>query len=72
MLEEFGDILFALVNIGRFYDVEPETALTSTNHKFTRRFEYIEKRAEELNKPLEDMSLEEMDSYWNEAKQKGL
>lgn len=72
VLEEFGDILFALVNIGRFYDVEPETALTSTNHKFTRRFEYIEKRAEELNKPLEDMSLEEMDSYWNEAKQKGL
>jgi tetrapyrrole methylase family protein/MazG family protein len=72
ILAEFGDILFALVNIGRFYGVEPEEALSATNHKFKRRFEYIEKKADELNLNLEQMSLEEMDSYWDEAKSKGL
>ncbi|WP_191566528.1 nucleoside triphosphate pyrophosphohydrolase [Metabacillus idriensis] len=72
ILAEFGDILFAFVNIGRFYGIEPEEALTSTNHKFKRRFEFIEKKANEQNSSLEEMALEEMDSFWNEAKRKGL
>jgi len=72
ILAEFGDILFAFVNIGRFHGIEPEEALSATNHKFKRRFEFIEKKANEQNSSLEEMSLEEMDSYWDEAKQKGL
>ncbi|MBD1383177.1 bifunctional methyltransferase/pyrophosphohydrolase YabN [Metabacillus arenae] len=66
--EEYGDLLFALVNIGRFYSIEPEEALTATNNKFTRRFQYIEKKAEQAGKELTEMSLKEMDRYWNEAK----
>lgn len=63
--EEFGDVLFSLVNYGRFLNVEPETALEKINLKFKSRFEYIERNAQ---KPLDDMSLEEMDQLWNEAK----
>lgn len=63
--EEFGDVLFALINYARFLDIEPETALEKVNRKFKRRFEYIEKKAP---KDLNDMSLEEMDDLWNEAK----
>jgi len=63
--EEFGDVLFALVNYGRFLKVEPETALEKINKKFKYRFEYIEANAP---KPLDDMTLEEMDALWNEAK----
>lgn len=63
--EEFGDVLFAMVNYGRFLNVDPETALEKVNKKFKRRFEYIEKNA---LKSLEDMSLEEMDMLWNQAK----
>ncbi|MFY4777235.1 nucleoside triphosphate pyrophosphohydrolase [Metabacillus sp. RGM 3146] len=70
MLKEFGDILFAFVNIARFYKIEPEEALTSTNHKFTSRFQYIEKQAVQSGKELEEMTLEEMDMYWEEAKTK--
>ena len=65
--EEFGDVLFALVNYARFINVDPETALERVNKKFKSRFEYIEKHA---SKSLEDMSLEEMDLLWNEAKGK--
>lgn len=65
--EEFGDILFALINYARFQDIDPETALEKTNRKFKSRFEYIEKHAP---KPLEDMTLWEMDALWNEAKKK--
>jgi XTP/dITP diphosphohydrolase len=65
--DEFGDILFALVNYARFENIDPETALEKTNAKFRRRFEYIEAMAP---KPLNDMSLEEMDTLWNEAKSK--
>jgi MazG family protein len=65
--DEFGDILFALVNYARFENIDPETALEKTNAKFKRRFEYIESMA---TKPLNDMSLEEMDALWNEAKSK--
>ena len=63
--EEFGDVLFALVNYGRFIGVDPETALERVNRKFKSRFEYIEANAP---RPLQDMSLEEMDGLWNEAK----
>jgi XTP/dITP diphosphohydrolase len=65
--EEFGDVLFALVNYGRFIGIEPETALEKVNMKFKRRFEYIEENAP---KPLADMTLWEMDDLWNESKTK--
>ena len=63
--DEFGDVLFALVNYARFLDIDPEAALERTNQKFKRRFEYIEKKAP---KPLQDMTLTEMDNLWNLAK----
>jgi MazG family protein len=63
--EEFGDVLFALINYARFQDIDPETALEKVNQKFKKRFEYIEKNAP---KPLTDMTLAEMDVLWNEAK----
>ncbi|HMG16061.1 MAG TPA: nucleoside triphosphate pyrophosphohydrolase [Saprospiraceae bacterium] len=63
--EEFGDVLFAMINYARFIKVDPETALERVNKKFKSRFEYIEKHA---SKSLEEMSLEEMDLLWNEAK----
>jgi MazG family protein len=63
--EEFGDLLFALVNYARFINVDPETALEKTNKKFKSRFEYIESKAP---KPLMEMTLQEMDDLWNEAK----
>lgn len=66
--QEFGDVLFALVNIGRFYEIEPEEALTMTNQKFYKRFSFIEEMAQKIGKKLEDMTLEEMDQYWEEAK----
>ena len=67
--EEFGDVLFALVNYARFVDVDPELALEKTNKKFIRRFQYIEEKAAEQNKVLKDMKLEEMDALWNRAKE---
>ena len=63
--EEFGDVLFSLINYARFVDIDPETALERVNAKFKRRFEFIEKNAP---RPLEEMSLEEMDNLWNAAK----
>lgn len=68
IMKEFGDLLFAFVNVGRHYKIEPEEALSSTNVKFYDRFGYIEKMAIEHNRQLQNMSLEEMDHYWNEAK----
>jgi MazG family protein len=65
--DEFGDVLFSLINYARFIGVDPETALERTNKKFKHRFEYIEAQAP---RPLKDMSLEEMDALWNEAKGK--
>ncbi len=67
--EEFGDVLFALVNYARFVNVDPELALEKTNKKFIRRFQYIEDKAAEQNKALKDMTLEEMDALWNRAKE---
>lgn len=63
--EEMGDLFFALINYARFQNVDPETALEKVNKKFKRRFEYIEAHA---SKSLEDMTLEEMDGLWNQAK----
>ncbi len=67
--EEFGDVLFALVNYARFAKIDPELALERTNKKFIRRFKYIEEKAAEQNKALLDMTLEEMDALWNNAKE---
>ena len=63
--DEFGDVLFSLINYARFHKIDPETALEKTNRKFKRRYEYIESKA---TKPLIEMTLPEMDELWNEAK----
>ncbi|QKZ12619.1 nucleoside triphosphate pyrophosphohydrolase [Spirosoma sp. KUDC1026] len=65
---EFGDLLFSLVNYARFIDLNPETALERTNKKFIKRFQYLEEQARASGKALKDMTLAEMDVYWNEAK----
>lgn len=70
MESEFGDILFALINYARFLKINPENALERTNKKFIYRFQYLEERAREEGKSLSDMTLEEMDVYWEEAKRK--
>lgn len=67
--EEFGDVMFALVNYARFAKVDPEVALEKTNKKFIRRFQYMEQMAETGGKLLHDMTLEEMDNLWNKAKE---
>ncbi|MCX6312574.1 MAG: nucleoside triphosphate pyrophosphohydrolase [Bacteroidetes bacterium] len=66
--DEFGDVLFALINYARFINVNPEDALERTNKKFIRRFQYLEKESQKDGKKLENMSLTEMDVYWNRAK----
>lgn len=66
--EEIGDLLFSIVNAARLYHVEPETALERTNRKFMVRFKYLENKALEMNRSLKDMSLEEMEAIWQEAK----
>ena len=66
--DELGDLIFAIVNYARFIDVNPEDALEHTNRKFIKRFKHLEDSARELNKPLHEMTLAEMDVYWNEAK----
>ena len=68
---EVGDFLFSLVNVSRFYDINPDNALERTNKKFYSRFSYIEQRAKEQGKSLRDMTLGEMDALWNEAKLAG-
>lgn len=68
MKEELGDLLFSVVNVARFLDVDPEEALTFTTEKFIRRFAYIEKAAMACGRQMEDMSLEEMDQLWDQAK----
>ncbi len=65
---EFGDLLFSLVNYARFIDINPEDALENTNKKFIKRFQYLEEKSASLGKPLKDMTLAEMDVFWNEAK----
>lgn len=65
---EFGDLIFSLVNYARFIDINPETALEKTNKKFIKRFQFLESKAKANGKALQDMTLAEMDVYWNEAK----
>jgi XTP/dITP diphosphohydrolase len=65
--EEIGDVLFSIINLARYAKVDPELALQRTNQKFIQRFQYIE---EQTTKPLSDMTIEEMDALWNEAKLK--
>jgi len=66
--KEFGDLLFSIVNAARLYGVNPDTALEKTNRKFISRFNHVEKRAHENGRKLNEMTLAEMDEYWNEAK----
>jgi MazG family protein len=68
MEDEFGDLLFSLINYGRFLDLNPEDALEKTNKKFIKRFQYMEAETKKEGKELSDMSLTEMDVYWNKAK----
>lgn len=68
MEEEFGDLLFSMINAARLYKINPENALEKCNQKFIRRFNYVESQTLKQGKELKDMSLEEMDKYWNEAK----
>ncbi len=72
MEEEFGDFLFSIINASRLYGIDPENALEKTNQKFIRRFNYVEEGSKKIGKPLKEMSLEEMDKIWNEAKKQGL
>ncbi|KAA3622690.1 MAG: nucleoside triphosphate pyrophosphohydrolase [Flavobacterium sp.] len=66
--QEFGDVLFSMINYARFLKVDPENALERTNKKFIKRFQYLESKSKELGKPLKEMTLAEMDVYWEEAK----
>ncbi len=65
---EFGDLLFSLINYARFININPEDALEKTNRKFIKRFQYLESKASGMGKDLKDMTLAEMDIFWNEAK----
>ncbi len=65
---EFGDVLFSMVNYARFLNINPENALERTNKKFSKRFQYLEEKAKSINKPLKEMTLAEMDVFWEEAK----
>lgn len=65
---EFGDVLFSMINYARFLKINPEDALERTNKKFIKRFQYLENKANELGKQLSEMTLAEMDVFWNEAK----
>ena len=68
MEKELGDLIFSIVNVARLYNIDPESALERTNQKFTRRFNYLEEHTLLKGKSLQEMTLEEMDVYWNEAK----
>lgn len=68
MEREFGDLLFSLVNAARLYDINPDTALEGTNHKFIKRFGYLERRVKDMGLNIKDLSLREMDAFWEEAK----
>lgn len=65
---EFGDVMFSLINAARLYKINPDNALERTNQKFIRRFNYLEAHTMKQGRNLTDMSLEEMDAIWNEAK----
>ena len=67
--QEFGDVLFSLINAARLYKINPDNALEHTNQKFIRRFNYVEEHSIRQGRSLKEMTLEEMDALWNEAKQ---
>jgi MazG family protein len=66
---EFGDLFFSLINAARLYDIDPETALEKTNREFIRRFNYLEEKTSESGRKLKDMTLDEMNAIWEEAKE---
>ena len=68
MVNEFGDVLFSLINAARLYKIRPDNALEQTNLKFIRRFNYLEAKAKEQGRELKDLSIDEMDALWQEAK----
>lgn len=68
MEAEFGDVLFSMVNYARFLDINPENALERTNKKFSKRFQFLETKAKDIGKSLKEMSLQEMDVFWEQAK----
>jgi XTP/dITP diphosphohydrolase len=70
-MAEFGDMLFSLVNYARFINIDPEEALERTNKKFIKRFQYLETESAKDGKKMGEMTLEEMDVYWNKAKSIG-
>ncbi|PLR78931.1 nucleoside triphosphate pyrophosphohydrolase [Bacillus sp. V3-13] len=72
LMKEYGDLLFALVNVARFFDINPEEALFEANQKFIRRFSYIENKVSESGRTFEDFTLAELDFFWDEAKKAGL
>ena len=65
---EFGDVLFSMINFSRFIKVDPESALERTNKKFIQRFQYLESEAEKNGESLKDLTLEQMDVYWDQSK----
>lgn len=65
---EFGDVMFSLINAARLYHINPDNALEQTNRKFIRRFNYLEQRVKEQGRNLKEMTLQEMDQFWDEAK----
>ena len=65
---EFGDVLFSMINYSRFHKINPDTALERTNQKFTKRFQYLEQHVQKIGKTLHEMSLDEMEVIWQEAK----
>ncbi|WP_342580712.1 nucleoside triphosphate pyrophosphohydrolase [Ureibacillus sp. FSL W7-1570] len=68
MLDEFGDVLFTLVNIARFYKISPEEAMVHANEKFARRFQFVEEQVRKSGQTFDDFTLEQLDEFWNEAK----
>ncbi|MCD8043120.1 MAG: nucleoside triphosphate pyrophosphohydrolase [Tannerellaceae bacterium] len=72
MEDEFGDLMFSFINAARLYKIDPDNALEKTNQKFIRRFNYLEQQTIAQGRSLKEMTLEEMDAIWNEAKTKGL
>jgi len=68
MESEFGDVIFSMINYARFLKINPENALERTNKKFTKRFQYLEQKAKDMGKSLSDMTLAQMDVFWEEAK----
>ena len=69
IMDEFGDVLFSMINYARFLNIDPDEALERTNKKFIQRFQYLESEAKKSNKDLQDMTLAEMDVFWEQAKE---